>query len=248
MTAPPVGQRRPRRHPPPGAPGRLPRPGRGGGARRGGGCAGDHRPPPRRPPPHPGRRRGGACASGCAASSTSSWRRPRRCWAWPLRFRPDQVSLVPERPEEVTTEGGLDVVAQGERMLRAAGASPKPASPSRVFLDPDPAADRRPGRAGRPRRTGGRSSASRSTPTPTRAAVASTARCRAGRHACRPPRAPAAASPSSPATASPPPTWVRWPRCREVEELNIGHGLISRAVFVGLAEAVLEMLAAIRER
>ena len=29
-----------------------------------------------------------------------------------LRIRPDQVTLVPERPQELTTEGGLDVVQQ----------------------------------------------------------------------------------------------------------------------------------------
>ncbi len=30
------------------------------------------------------------------------------------RIRPDQVTLVPERPEEVTTSGGLDVVQHGD--------------------------------------------------------------------------------------------------------------------------------------
>lgn len=30
-----------------------------------------------------------------------------------LQVRPDQVTLVPERPQELTTEGGLDVVMQG---------------------------------------------------------------------------------------------------------------------------------------
>src|SRR5690349_11123793 len=29
-----------------------------------------------------------------------------------LQIKPDQVTLVPERPQELTTEGGLDVVAQ----------------------------------------------------------------------------------------------------------------------------------------
>ena len=36
-----------------------------------------------------------------------------------LQVRPDQVTLVPERPQELTTEGGLDVVAplgRGERL------------------------------------------------------------------------------------------------------------------------------------
>jgi pyridoxine 5-phosphate synthase len=43
------------------------------------------------------------------------------------RVRPDQVTLVPERPQELTTEGGLDVVTHAEalalavRRLREAG-------------------------------------------------------------------------------------------------------------------------------
>ncbi len=51
--------------------------------------------------------------------------------------RPDQATLVPERREEVTTEGGLDVAGQRDRVaaaidqLRAAGI------PVSLFLDPD---------------------------------------------------------------------------------------------------------------
>lgn len=54
------------------------------------------------------------------------------------RVRPDQVTLVPERREEVTTEGGLDVVghraAVGEAVarLRAAGIGVS------LFIDPAP--------------------------------------------------------------------------------------------------------------
>jgi pyridoxine 5-phosphate synthase len=54
------------------------------------------------------------------------------------RVRPDQATLVPERREEVTTEGGLDAVghraAVGDAMkrLRSAGISVS------LFLDPDP--------------------------------------------------------------------------------------------------------------
>jgi len=51
--------------------------------------------------------------------------------------RPEQVTLVPERREEVTTEGGLDVVGQFDRVaavidrLREAGIGVS------LFLDPD---------------------------------------------------------------------------------------------------------------
>src|SRR6187399_3308361 len=55
-----------------------------------------------------------------------------------LRLRPREVTLVPERREEVTTEGGLDVrhdptrLARGVERLRAAGIR------CSLFIDPDP--------------------------------------------------------------------------------------------------------------
>ena len=38
-----------------------------------------------------------------------------------VELRPDQCSLVPERREELTTEGGLDVVSHRERVAKAVG-------------------------------------------------------------------------------------------------------------------------------
>lgn len=52
--------------------------------------------------------------------------------------KPDQATLVPERREEITTEGGLDIAGQYDRValavdrLREAGVSVS------LFLDPDP--------------------------------------------------------------------------------------------------------------
>jgi pyridoxine 5-phosphate synthase len=52
--------------------------------------------------------------------------------------KPDQATLVPEKREEITTEGGLDIASQKDRMaeviarLRDAGISVS------LFLDPDP--------------------------------------------------------------------------------------------------------------
>lgn len=59
--------------------------------------------------------------------------------AFCCRTKPDMATLVPERREEVTTEGGLDVLSQIELVrntiatLHAAGISEVA-----VFLDPDP--------------------------------------------------------------------------------------------------------------
>jgi pyridoxine 5-phosphate synthase len=54
-----------------------------------------------------------------------------------LRVRPDQVTLVPERPQELTTEGGLDIVLQAVaveafvRQMHDAGIRVS------IFIDPD---------------------------------------------------------------------------------------------------------------
>lgn len=55
-----------------------------------------------------------------------------------LDVRPDQATLVPEKREEVTTEGGLDVIGNRDRVrgcidrLQAAGIEVS------LFIDPDP--------------------------------------------------------------------------------------------------------------
>lgn len=56
-----------------------------------------------------------------------------------LKVKPDQATLVPESREEITTEGGLDVVTHKDRVkscveqLAAAGIE------TSLFIDPDPA-------------------------------------------------------------------------------------------------------------
>ncbi len=54
-----------------------------------------------------------------------------------LRYGPDQVSLVPERPEEVTTEGGLDLLSSGERVVAVAKQLKAKGIVVSVFIDPD---------------------------------------------------------------------------------------------------------------
>lgn len=54
-----------------------------------------------------------------------------------LRVRPDQVTLVPERPQELTTEGGLDIVLQAvavEAFVRQMHDARIRVS---IFIDPD---------------------------------------------------------------------------------------------------------------
>lgn len=53
--------------------------------------------------------------------------------------RPDQVTLVPEKREEVTTEGGLDVVSQLDRVAEVTRQLQGAGIVVSLFLDPEPA-------------------------------------------------------------------------------------------------------------
>lgn len=53
--------------------------------------------------------------------------------------RPAQATLVPERREEVTTEGGLDVVGGGQRVRDAVTQLRDAGIRVSLFIDPDPA-------------------------------------------------------------------------------------------------------------
>ena len=147
------------------------------------------------------------------------------------RLRPHQVTLVPERREEITTEGGLDVsrdrgrLADGLGRLNAAGIR------TSLFIAPDLAAveaSRELGAAAIELHTG---QFSHHPEDPlTLQALRDAARrgasiglaVHAGHGLTTDNVSPVAAIP-------------------EIEELNIGHSVVSRAVFVGLAEAVREL-------
>src|SRR5205807_1756182 len=51
--------------------------------------------------------------------------------------RPHQATLVPERREELTTEGGLDVVAHQAAVAKAMKRLHKAGIPVALFVDPD---------------------------------------------------------------------------------------------------------------
>ncbi|HEX6202734.1 MAG TPA: pyridoxine 5'-phosphate synthase [Thermoanaerobaculia bacterium] len=163
------------------------------------------------------------------------------------RLRPGQVSLVPERPEEVTTEGGLDVLSQAEPIEEAARRLAPAGVAVSVFLDPElrqvealAALARRLG-DGLPNAIAGFEI---NTDAYTRAADDDARRheldrCRRAASLGRHHRLAVYAGHGlttanvAPIAALP-----------EVEELNIGHWLVGRAVVVGMAAAVREMLAA----
>jgi len=54
-----------------------------------------------------------------------------------LSVKPDQVTLVPERRQEITTEGGLDVAGQAARVAESVGRFHKASITVALFVDPD---------------------------------------------------------------------------------------------------------------
>ena len=52
--------------------------------------------------------------------------------------KPDQATLVPEKREEITTEGGLDVAVQRDRVAKAVDQLRQAGVSVSLFLDPDP--------------------------------------------------------------------------------------------------------------
>ncbi len=150
-----------------------------------------------------------------------------------VRTQPSDVCLVPEKREELTTEGGLDVAGQIERVRTACvqlGAAGIRAS---LFIDPDPRQLEAARDAGAPvveLHTGGYAEASGP------AQHAELERIRA-----------AAAYGSALGLVVNAGHGLNYDnvaaiaRIPEIVELNIGHSIISRAVFDGLTVAVADM-------
>jgi pyridoxine 5-phosphate synthase len=148
-----------------------------------------------------------------------------------LRIRPDQVTLVPERREEVTTEGGLDVERQyaqlrdGVRRLKEGGIR------TSLFVDPTAHAvewSHRVGVEAIELHTG--QYALHADDPATVAALGEAAHVAAG--------VGIAVHAGHGLTVRNVGVVAAIP---EIEELNIGHSIVSRAVFVGLESAVREV-------
>ncbi|MBC8443780.1 MAG: pyridoxine 5'-phosphate synthase [Deltaproteobacteria bacterium] len=55
-----------------------------------------------------------------------------------LDLSPDLVTLVPEKREELTTEGGLDLISHGDVVASAVGTLKRAGIRVSIFIDPDP--------------------------------------------------------------------------------------------------------------
>jgi pyridoxine 5-phosphate synthase len=157
-----------------------------------------------------------------------------------IRTKPDQITLVPERRQELTTEGGLDVVGNYSTVERTAHALQQAEIPVALFIDADLKqvdAARKLGVTAVEFHTGTYADAH----TPTGAAKHLEQLARASVHAVGAGLHVHMGHGLNYLNVKP---IVRIPG---VEELNIGHSIVSRAVLVGMVQAVRDMKAAMIE-
>jgi len=155
------------------------------------------------------------------------------------RIRPDQSTLVPERRQELTTEGGLDVVSNFKRVKKVVDDLKKSGIIVSLFIDPDPRQIKAASQIGAEAieiHTGEyANSRSKKEREKHLYLIKEAAELASGYkldvyagHGLNYENVKAIA------------------RIKEIRELNIGHSIISKAVFVGLAEAVKQMKRLIR--
>lgn len=149
-----------------------------------------------------------------------------------VRLAPFQATLVPERREEVTTEGGLDLSGDTGRLAEVISQLKAAGSRVSLFIDPDlptidraralgvPAIEIHTGRYAHTYRQG--DGALRTIQAAARHAAAIGLAVHAGHGLTYLNVAPVAA-------------------IEEIEELNIGHSVVSRSVMIGMYGAVSEM-------
>ena len=156
-----------------------------------------------------------------------------------LDIHPDMITLVPEKRKELTTEGGLDVIKGGKKLAKTIAKMNKAGIPVSLFVDPDAAQIEAAAEMGATfveLHTGRycdavtekeRDREFRLIEESAELAYESGLRVNAGHGLDYLTTARIAALPT-------------------IEELSIGHAIISRAVLVGLDQAVREMLAIIK--
>jgi pyridoxine 5-phosphate synthase len=156
-----------------------------------------------------------------------------------LNIKPDYVTLVPERREEVTTEGGLDVAGQIDRMKLVVDKLQGAGIPVSLFIDAEPSQIRaaaiiktlfielHTGRYAEATTEATRKKELAVLAKGCEQAIAGGLRVNAGHGLTY---------------------WNVYPvACiKGMEELNIGHTIISRAALVGIERAVREMKQAMR--
>lgn len=156
-----------------------------------------------------------------------------------IRIKPHQATLVPERRQELTTEGGLDVLSNKKKISDAISRLRSAGIEISLFIDPERGqieASKKAG-AGMIELHTGRYAEAKSSDDVTRELSAISDSVKAGHEMGMTVNAGHG---------------LDYRNVRPVvdiegiEELNIGHSIISRSVFVGLEKAVKEMLALVK--
>ena len=166
------------------------------------------------------------------------------------RIRPNAVSLVPENANEVTTEGGLNVVANLETVSSAVSRLQAAGVFVSIFIDPDLAQIDAAKQAGADQieictaeyaelTLGSRAAHGEGRK---RAQMEIERIRKAAAHCCQIGMAAAAGHGLTTRNVG------ELAKMADIEEFNIGHHIISRAIFIGLDAAVREMLNAINVR
>ncbi len=154
------------------------------------------------------------------------------------RIKPDQVTLVPERPDEVTTTGGLDVLQQAEAVRAAVSGCREAGIRTSLFVDPvarQAEAAREVGAHAIEINTGPYAEAAPGDRLAHLARIRDTASLASGLEL--------------EVLAGHGLDYVNVQPIRQVGdivELNIGHAIVARAALVGLDRAVREMVALLR--
>jgi pyridoxine 5-phosphate synthase len=154
--------------------------------------------------------------------------------AFALKLKPHSVCLVPESREEITTEGGLDVVKHREKVARVTDAMNAAGIKTSLFIDPEPEqiamsaelkapwVELHTGAYANAYHGAGRAAEFQRLVTGAKLAQAAGLVVNAG-HGIN---------------------YVNIAEVRTIphlHELNIGHSIMSRALFTGISEAVSEM-------
>ncbi|NER84061.1 MAG: pyridoxine 5'-phosphate synthase [Leptolyngbya sp. SIO1D8] len=156
-----------------------------------------------------------------------------------LDIKPDYVTLVPEKREEITTEGGLDIAGQCDRITQVVSTLQGTGIPVSLFIDAEPEqieasaqttakfVELHTGRYAEAHSGAEKAEELNYLKLGTQQAISAGLRVNAGHGLTY---------------------WNTYPiACIEgMEELNIGHTIISRAALVGMERAVQEMKQVIR--
>jgi pyridoxine 5-phosphate synthase len=156
-----------------------------------------------------------------------------------LGIRPEIVTLVPERRQEITTEGGLDALVHKEEILRAVSLLHDGGIRVSLFVDPDSAQIKAAHKlsADAVELHTGRYANARTEKEALEALDALREGARLASRLGLTVHAGHGLNYENAASVA---------KIPEIRELNIGHAIISRAVLVGLESAVREMKALIR--